>query len=51
MKDKTWKLNYMRTDQDALYLHVEHQGKPVADIVVCSDDEIIILNCKKGKTP
>jgi hypothetical protein len=49
MKDKSWKLHYTRTEPGALYIHAEHKGKPVADIVICSDDEIIILNGKTGK--
>ncbi len=47
MKDKSWKINHTRTEPGALYIHAEHKGHPVADIVICSDDEIIILN---GKT-
>ncbi len=44
MKDKSWKLTYMRTEPGALYIHAEHKGLSVADIVISSDDEIIILN-------
>jgi hypothetical protein len=49
MKDKTWKLKYMRTEPGALYISVFHAGKtkPVADIVISSDEKIIILSGEK----
>lgn len=37
----------MRTEPGALYIHAEHHGKGVADIVICADDDIIVLNGKE----
>jgi hypothetical protein len=44
MRDKTWKVSYMRTEPGALALFISRGKTQVADIVVTSENKIIILN-------